>query len=79
MVSRLIQGDANLILPTLDSESADGIITDPPYTVGALPPITRNQDTGHFIQDADSLKKYPPIFGNARATSVVSSLGWFFG
>ncbi|CAE6736210.1 Modification methylase DpnIIB [Xanthomonas arboricola pv. corylina] len=61
MKNQLLQGDALTILPTLEANSFDALITDPPYASGGLtaaararPPSTKYcRDGGHadFIGD----------------------------
>ncbi len=36
MKNQLLQGDALTILPTLEANSFDALITDPPYASGGL-------------------------------------------
>lgn len=61
MKNQLLQGDALTILPTLEANSFDALITDPPYASGGLtaaararPPSTKYcRDGGHadFVGD----------------------------
>ncbi|WVK04633.1 site-specific DNA-methyltransferase [Xanthomonas campestris pv. olitorii] len=61
MKNQLLQGDALIILPTLEGNSFDALITDPPYASGGLtaaararPPSTKYcRDGGHadFVGD----------------------------
>jgi site-specific DNA-methyltransferase (adenine-specific) len=43
MTNQLLQGDALKILPTLDAESFDALITDPPYASGGVTAAARAQ------------------------------------
>ncbi|NIJ75063.1 DNA modification methylase [Xanthomonas campestris] len=41
MKNQLLQGDALTILPTLEANSFDALITDPPYASGGLTAAAR--------------------------------------
>ena len=43
MTNQLLQGDALKLLPTLEAESFDALITDPPYASGGLTAAARAQ------------------------------------
>ncbi|HYG08131.1 MAG TPA: site-specific DNA-methyltransferase [Stenotrophomonas sp.] len=43
MTNQLLQGDALKLLPTLDAESFDALITDPPYASGGVTAAARAQ------------------------------------
>lgn len=43
MTNQLLQGDALKVLPTLEAESFDALITDPPYASGGVTAVARAQ------------------------------------
>ena len=52
---KVIHGDTLKVLPTLDADSVDAVITDPPYSSGGLHSTSRKQPAG---------QKYMTVQGN---------------
>lgn len=52
---KVIHGDTLKVLPTLDADSVDAVITDPPYSSGGLHSTSRKQSAG---------QKYMTVQGN---------------
>ena len=62
----LYQGDAWQILQTLADESIDGIITDPPYSTGALTLSGKQADPGKKYQNSSTKKTFPEMLGDGK-------------
>ncbi len=62
----LYQGDAWQVLQTLADESVDGIITDPPYSSGALTLAGKQADPEHKYQSSSVKKSYPAMLGDGK-------------
>ena len=60
------QGDALAILPTLPAESADAVLTDPPYSSGGCSLSTKQNDPAKKYQRTNNVKAYPPMLGDAK-------------
>lgn len=62
----LYQGDALAVLPTLDGNSVDAILTDPPYSSGGLTLGARQADPSQKYQASGTKRQYPPMLGDAK-------------
>lgn len=60
------QGNTLTILPLLHSGSVDAIITDPPYSSGAVMLSGKQADPAQKYQGTGTKKTYPPMPGDAR-------------
>ena len=95
MVYELKQGDCLVVMPTLDAESVDAIVTDPPY---GLEFMGKDWDNGvpgkHFWQEALRVAKpgaHLLAFGGTRTFhrlacaiedagwQIRDTLGWLYG
>lgn len=70
----IMQGDSLLVLPRLDDESFDGVITDPPYSSGGQFRGDRTSSTTTKYQRSDSEVGYPDFDGDSR--DVRGFLAW---
>lgn len=62
----LYQGDALAVLPTLADNSADVILTDPPYSSGGVTLRARQADPARKYQTSGTNRQYPPLLGDAK-------------
>lgn len=62
----LYQGDAWQVLQGLPADSVDGLITDPPYSTGAVTLAGKQAPTGKKYQNTSTLKKYPEMLGDGK-------------
>lgn len=60
------QGDALSILRTLESNSVDALITDPPYSSGAATLAGKQASPAQKYQQSGTKKEYPPMLGDAK-------------
>lgn len=65
-LTTLYQGDAWQVLQTLDDNSIDGIITDPPYSSGAFTLAGKQADPGKKYQRTGVKKSYPAMLGDGK-------------
>ena len=63
---RLYQGDALAVLSTLASNSADAVLTDPPYSSGGVTIGARQASPAHKYQSSGTKRQYPPMLGDAK-------------
>lgn len=65
--ARILEGDALLILPTLETQSVDAVITDPPYNSGGLTPVQRtNQSARDKYVSGDARHDLSDFDGDTR-------------
>ena len=64
--SALYQGEAIAVLRALPAESADALITDPPYSSGGRHARERARPTRDKYQNSDTRIRYPAFAGEAR-------------
>ena len=62
----LYQGDALNILSTLENESVDAVLTDPPYSSGGVTLGARQTNPAHKYQQTGTKRHYPPMLGDAK-------------
>ena len=62
----LYQGDAWQVLQGLESASVDGIITDPPYSTGALTLAGKQADPNKKYQNSSTKKTFPEMLGDGK-------------
>ena len=60
------QGDALTILRGLPTQSADALITDPPYSSGAATLAGKQASPASKYQNSGTKKVYPPMLGDAK-------------
>lgn len=62
----LYQGDALNILATLENNSVDTVLTDPPYSSGGVTLGARQTEPAHKYQASGTKHQYPPMLGDAK-------------
>lgn len=62
----LYQGDALQCLLELPHDSVEAVLTDPPYSSGALTLAARQAPPCSKYQRDDTQKRYPPMLGDAK-------------
>lgn len=62
----LYQGDAWQVLQTLDDASVDGIITDPPYSTGAVTLAGKQANPAKKYQNSSAKKTFPEMLGDGK-------------
>jgi len=62
----LYQGDAWQILQSLPADCIDGVITDPPYSTGAVTLAGKQAPPGDKYQNSGTAKKYPEMLGDGK-------------
>lgn len=62
----IYQGDAWQVLQTLPDDSIDGVITDPPYSTGALTLSGKQADPGKKYQNTKTKKSFPEMLGDGK-------------
>lgn len=72
---KLYHGDCLAILPQLPNDSADALITDPPYSSGGAFRSDRNNGTSMKYQNSETAKAYPEFMGDNR--DQLSLLYWY--
>lgn len=63
---RLYQGDALAVLSTLERDSVDAVLTDPPYSSGGVTLVARQTDPAQKYQQSGTKRQYPPMLGDAK-------------
>ncbi|KQR13372.1 MULTISPECIES: DNA-methyltransferase [Xanthomonas] len=66
MKNQLLQGDALTILPTLDANSFDALITDPPYANGGLTPAARAKPPSQKYVQGSGAQLHADFVGDER-------------
>jgi site-specific DNA-methyltransferase (adenine-specific) len=61
----VICGDTLLVLPQLERESVDGLITDPPYCSGGHGPAVKRDPADKYVQDG-ARQRYESFLGDLR-------------
>jgi len=64
--AELHRGEALGVLQTLEDESVDAILTDPPYSSGGLTLGQKQKPPSAKYQDSDARKKFPEFYGDNR-------------
>ena len=62
----LYRGDALRVLSTLEGDSVDAIITDPPYSTGAFTLAGKQAPPAAKYQKSSAVRAYPPMFGDNK-------------
>lgn len=62
----IYQGDAWQVLRTLEDDSIDAIITDPPYSTGAATLAGKQADPAKKYQNSSTTKKFPTMLGDGK-------------
>jgi site-specific DNA-methyltransferase (adenine-specific) len=62
----LYQGDAWQVLRTLPGESVDAVITDPPYSTGAVTLAGKQASARLKYQNTGTVKQYPDMLGDGK-------------
>jgi site-specific DNA-methyltransferase (adenine-specific) len=62
----IVPGDALLVLPRIEDETFDAVITDPPYSSGGQFRSDRSNATGRKYQHSDTEAEYPDFDGDSR-------------
>lgn len=62
----LYQGDALAVLSTLERDSVDAVLTDPPYSSGGVTLVARQTDPAQKYQQSGTKRQYPPMLGDAK-------------
>ena len=62
----LYQGDALACLESLNDESVDAVLTDPPYSSGGITLSARQADPAQKYQQSSTKKTYPPMLGDGK-------------
>lgn len=60
------QGDALSVLKTLPDSSLQAVVTDPPYSSGALTMAGKQTDPAKKYQSSSVTKSYPPMLGDGK-------------
>lgn len=60
------QGDALQTLVSLQSESVDAVLTDPPYSSGGMGLTARQADPAQKYQQSGTKRMYPPMLGDSK-------------
>ena len=63
---RLYQGDALAILTSLEKNSVDAVLTDPPYSSGGVSIGARQAAPSQKYQSSGTKRQYPPMPGDAK-------------
>lgn len=63
---RLFQGDALGVLYSLDDQSIDAVVTDPPYSSGGVSISARQADPASKYQTSGTKRQHPPMLGDAK-------------
>lgn len=76
--SSLVCGDALAVMPRIDNDTYDAIITDPPYASGGISTAARAQDPRVKYQQTGTLKYYPTFANDNRdqRTHLMWSVRW---
>jgi site-specific DNA-methyltransferase (adenine-specific) len=62
----LYQGDAWQVLRTLPGDSVDAVITDPPYSTGAVTLVGKQAPAKIKYQNTGTVKQYPEMLGDGK-------------
>lgn len=62
----LYQGDALTCLKTLNDDSVDAVVTDPPYSSGGITLSAKQADPASKYQQSSTKKSYPPMLGDGK-------------
>lgn len=62
----LHQGDALLVLPSLEPESVDALITDPPYSSGGMFRGDKAVAPAKKYQNTETVREFPELLGDSR-------------
>ena len=63
---RLFQGDALAVLRDLPTNSADAVLTDPPYSSGGTSSAARKADPADKYQTSGTKRTYPAMLGDNK-------------
>ena len=62
----LFQGDALRVLSSLENQSVDAVLTDPPYSSGGMTLGARQADPAAKYQSSGTVKRYPSMLGECK-------------
>jgi DNA modification methylase len=71
--ARLILGDCLDVLRTLDGESVDAVVTDPPYCAGAVSEASRTRSGGQGLR-SENLRRFGWFVGDNMGTAGLAFL-----
>lgn len=62
----IYRGDSITVLRDIPSDSADAVVTDPPYSSGGTSSSARKADPAHKYQQTGTLRAYPAMLGDNK-------------